>query len=258
MQGPKIVMLTSRSISSRYMFNGLIAKGAVIDAVILEQPIAKKKLFKGRIKKLGWVTVLGQLLFILIVPKLLNLVSKGYRKRLESALKLNGNPFNEVAVYNVSSVNHEDSKALLKQLNPDIVIVNGTRIIRSDILNAIQGVFINTHVGITPSYRGVHGGYWALANGDNKNFGVTVHLVNAGIDTGDILYQKYLKPGKQDNFITYPLLQIASGIELMYRVIEDVNNNNLQPISNKNGNSQLWYHPTLLFYLKIFLKRGVK
>lgn len=258
MQAPKIVMLTSGSTSSRHLFNGLVAKGVAIDAVILEQPIAKKKLFNGRRKRLGWAAAFGQLLFIAIVPKFLNLLSKGYRKRLESALKLNGSPINEVTIYNVPSVNHKDCETLLKQLNPGIVVVNGTRIIRSNILNAIQGIFVNTHVGITPAYRGVHGGYWALANGDKNNFGVTVHLINTGIDTGDILYQKQLIPEKQDNFITYPLLQMAAGIDLMHKVIEDVKNNRLETQPSKNGNSQLWYHPTLLFYLKTLLRNGIK
>ena len=223
MQASKIVMLTSGSASSRYLFNGLVAKGVAIDAVILEKSIAKNKLFKGRRKKLGWTAIFGQLLFIVLIPKLLNILSNSYRKQLVSALKLNGSPINGVTVYNVASVNNKSCKALLQQLNPDIVVVNGNRIIRSDILDSIQGIFVNTHVGITPAYRGVHGGYWALASGDKKNFGVTVHLVNAGIDTGDILYQKHLIPAKQDNFVTYPLLQIAAGIDLMHKVIEDVN-----------------------------------
>ena len=40
------------------------------------------------------------------------------------------------------------------------------------------------HAGITPQYRGVHGGYWAVVNNDPEHCGVTIHFVDKGIDTG--------------------------------------------------------------------------
>lgn len=51
------------------------------------------------------------------------------------------------------------------------MIVNGTSIISSKVLNAIGAIFINTDVGITPEYRRVHRGFWALRNGHKDNFG---------------------------------------------------------------------------------------
>jgi folate-dependent phosphoribosylglycinamide formyltransferase PurN len=66
----------------------------------------------------------------------------------------------------------------LKAINPDLVIVNGTRIISKKVLSSINSKFVNIHVGITPKYRGVHGTYWALVNNDVENSGVTVHFVD--------------------------------------------------------------------------------
>ena len=54
----------------------------------------------------------------------------------------------------------------------------------SPLLEAVPAVFLNTLAGITPSYRGVHGAYWALVQRQPDACGVTVHLVDAGIDTG--------------------------------------------------------------------------
>ena len=54
---------------------------------------------------------------------------------------------------------------------------------------------LNYHAGITPKYRGMNGGYWALATGDAGNFGATVHLVDAGVDTGGVLHQVRGRPG---------------------------------------------------------------
>ncbi len=56
-------------------------------------------------------------------------------------------------------------------------------------LAAIDAPFINYHAGINPKYRGQHPGYWALASDDAENAGVTIHLVDEGVDTGSVLYQ---------------------------------------------------------------------
>ncbi len=74
-----------------------------------------------------------------------------------------------------------------------MVLVVGTRIISRKVLVAVAAPFINYHDGITPKYRGIHGGYWASAQSDLANFGVTVHLVDPGIDTGEVLYQARLQ-----------------------------------------------------------------
>ena len=93
----------------------------------------------------------------------------------------------------VRSVNNNDTINLLRDINPNAVVVNGTRIISKKVLSCIDAPFINTHLGITLKYRGVHGGYWALANGDPDNYGVTVHLIDVGIDTGEYYIKNSLK-----------------------------------------------------------------
>jgi methionyl-tRNA formyltransferase len=50
---------------------------------------------------------------------------------------------------------------------------------------------VNVHNSLLPSYRGVHPVQWALVNGEPKT-GVTIHCIDAGIDTGAILLQKPL------------------------------------------------------------------
>ena len=112
-------------------------------------------------------------------------------------------------------------------------------------------------MGVTPKYRGVHGGYWSLAMNDSENCGVTVHLVDQGIDTGEVLYQGFIQANENDNFNTYPIHQIAKAIPLMKAALDDARDN---CISIKEGvlPSRLWYHPTILEYIKHWIQRGVK
>jgi len=73
------------------------------------------------------------------------------------------------------------------------VAVYGTRILKPVTLKCASAPFINYHAGINPKYRGQHPGYWPLAQGDEENAGVTVHLVDEGVDMGSVLYQAQVK-----------------------------------------------------------------
>ena len=107
---------------------------------------------------------------------------------------------------------------------------------------------INTHVGITPKYRGVHGGYWALVEKNIKCFGTTVHLVDSGIDTGCIIAQKAIQISRRDNFSTYPLLQVIEGLECLDVAIKQAEEKKIT-ITENTLDSNLFFHPTITKYL---------
>jgi methionyl-tRNA formyltransferase len=252
----KIVLLAGKGFSTTVLYNMLDTLHGV-DVVIIEKPVGKKKFIKNRIKKLGFTRVFGQILFQLIVVPLLNAISKRRTEKIQQQYQLNSNPIPVSKIKNVDSVNSEETRKLLEQLNPALVIVNGTRIISTKTLSAVPAKFINMHAGITPKYRGVHGAYWALVKGDKNNCGVTVHLVDQGIDTGAIVYQENIEISKEDNFITYPVLQLAQGLPLLAKAIKDIEEDNLQLIQGTRE-SHLWYHPTIWQYIYYRLARKVK
>jgi methionyl-tRNA formyltransferase len=247
MQSKKIVFLASDCESSRWVYHAVI-KDFFIEAAIIEQPVSKKKLFRNRIKRIGIFKVLGQVMFsVLIVPYLRKKAT--LRKAvLINEYQLNGASFGNDKIYRVPSVNDDNCKQLLEQLQPDIVIVNGTRIISKKILQCTKAFFINMHVGITPWYRGSHGGYWALYNNDSKNFGTTLHLVDAGVDTGAVLKQVFTKITDADNFTTYPVIQVGEGISGLKEVLHDAN----KPYTIKKNEEKghMYYQPTIWQYLK--------
>ena len=252
----KIVILAGKGSSTLFMYNGI--KGEYqIDKVIVEQPVNKKTFIKRRINKLGIITVFGQILFQIVCVKFLNITSKKRVQEIKTSNNLSENSIPEEILIEVPSVNSSECKTLLQKLNPDIIIVNGTRIISKKTLNCTNAVFINTHAGITPNYRGVHGAYWALANNDLNNCGVTVHLVDPGIDTGGVLYQKNINILDNDNFTTYTYLQIVEGIKLMTKVIDDIINNRIS-VKDKSSTSKLWSHPTIWKYLWLRIIKGIK
>lgn len=250
-------MLAGSSKSTKYIYNAL-KLDFEIHKVLITDPTSRKKILKRRIKNLGYLNVINQLFFQVIIVNILKYLttSKFERKREEFDLDNSSIPIK--SIIKVGSVNSSKTITTIKELNPDVIIVNGTSIISSKILNSSNAIFINTHVGITPEYRGVHGGYWSLRNDDKMNFGVTVHMVDKGIDTGSIIYQDTTKVKSDDNFITYPLYQYALAIPLLKQVLEDFRLNKLKTYKKRNAVSKLYYHPTFTKYISGLLFKGIK
>lgn len=251
----KIVMLAGKGDSSLYMYNGLKDQFD-ITKVVIEDEQSRTKMIKRRIHNIGIIKVLGQIVFI-VFRKLLFKTSKKKLLRLKDELNLSDEEIDSSIITRVESVNSDETEQLLKSINPDIVVVNGTRIISKRILDSVNAIFLNTHMGITPKYRGSHGGYWALANNDKEHCGTTVHIIDPGIDTGGILYQRNIETTKSDNFCTYPLHQIRIGIDMMKEAIHDVEFNRIA-IKNNDLESNLWYHPDILTYINNWIFKGIK
>lgn len=248
MDSKKVVILCGSSASSNIVYNELKNKFNIA-LVICESSPPKWLLIRRRYRRLGLVQVIGQLLFQVFVQKLLKKFSAERVQEICTNYKLKIQQLDSNVVKFVDSVNSKEVINLLQQIAPSVIIVNGTRIISQEVLSCVKATFINTHMGITPKYRGVHGAYWALINHDLANCGVTVQLVDKGIDTGGIIAQKVIGITKNDNFITYPFLQLAAALPSLIEAIENSFAKKISIVPRDDLNSCLWHHPTLWTYL---------
>jgi len=251
----KVMMLCDNGFSSRVMFNAINYEFP-ISLVVIEDSPSSLQVLKRRVVRLGLFVVLGQILFILFNKILLRL-NRSYILKLKAVLELDDSNIPTSVLQYVTSINDDTVKEMICNYSPDVVIVNGTRIISKEVLSCSDALFVNTHAGITPKYRGVHGGYWALVNNDRDNCGVTVHLVDSGIDTGGILYQARIFPTVKDNFNTYPILQVMAAIPLMKQVLCDIQAGILTQ-KKVDLPSCIWSHPTIFEYIKGWVLKGVR
>ncbi len=251
----RVLLLCGDGDSSRIMFHGIVDTVDIV-AVVVEDGIPTHQLLTRRVRKLGALIVVGQVAFM-AWTKLTARLDRKQIAQLHARFGTSVAAFPEELVQRVKSVNSPEVVTIIEQVAPDAIVVNGTRIIGKRVLDCTTARFLNTHAGITPRYRGVHGGYWALASGDTEHCGVTVHLVDTGIDTGDVLYQATISVYPADNFNTYPLHQIAAALPLMRRALSDISNRCIQPIKG-DPPSRLWSHPTLWQYICNRIFRGVK
>lgn len=253
----KVVLIGGKSSSTPIVYNYL-NNHIDFEAVIIEEKVPAKQLLRRRLKKLGYMKVIGQVLFQLFVVKALQSKSKRRIQDILKSNKLDNTPISNAKIRNVTSVNSEETILILNKIAPDIIIVNGTRIISKKVLDAVPSIFMNMHVGITPGYRGVHGAYWALVNNDSSNAGVTIHYVDQGIDTGKVIAQGAIEITKRENFATYPYLQTAKGLTLMLEAINNLKEGKKIESFPKTTFSKLWTHPTIWEYFYYYVSKGVK
>ncbi len=78
----------------------------------------------------------------------------------------------------------------IEKYDADLFIsMSFNQILKNEIINFPRFGFINCHAGALPFYRGRNPLNWVLINGESS-FGITVHYVDEGIDTGDIIEQR--------------------------------------------------------------------
>ncbi|MGZ7445985.1 methionyl-tRNA formyltransferase [Paenibacillus sp. TH7-28] len=105
-----------------------------------------------------------------------------------------------IPVLKIKNVNDENFLEQIKRLNIDLnVSMSFDQIIKKDLIHVARRGFINCHAGALPFYRGRNILNWVLINGE-QHFGVTVHYIDEGIDTGDIILQHIEPISLQDTY----------------------------------------------------------
>jgi folate-dependent phosphoribosylglycinamide formyltransferase PurN len=106
--------------------------------------------------------------------------------------------FHSVPLVRVENVNDDASARALAGWAPDLGIVCGGRIVKSNIIKIPRLGLLNKHSAILPKHRGLSAEFWCLYHEDFEHLGLTVHFVEPGLDNGNIVVQKRLVFEKGD------------------------------------------------------------
>jgi methionyl-tRNA formyltransferase len=113
----------------------------------------------------------------------------------------------KVPIFAVANHNNTACKEILAVNKPEVLVLGGTRIIKPQILETPTRATVNAHPGLLPWLRGSASVGWALYK--DMPIGSTVHFIDAGIDTGDIIYREELPVYHTD---TYESLNYRVGL----------------------------------------------
>lgn len=120
-------------------------------------------------------------------------------------------------------------KTNLKYLKKfDVIISFGYRhIISKKIIEKLDKKIINLHIGFLPFNKGSHPNFWSFL--DNTPTGVSIHEINEGIDTGDIIYRKFIDFEIYKNF---KVLTFKKTHKVLIEEVEDLFIENYEKIIN--------------------------
>ena len=222
--------------------------------VIVEQGEPASAFWARRKKKLGAAAV-----YSMKAAQLVSKITKPLSRRRLAELRAecDATPVTGASRIEVANLNSAEAFAAIRALKPRAVFVASTGMLRAPLLEACGCPVVNYHSGVNPAYRGINGGYFALANGEPEHFGVTLHLVDLGVDTGAILATNRIPVADNDNLQTYMTLMAAKSQEVVTDTMARVLAGEAKPLPPSTLPSHQYYAPTLGQYLAAGIKRGV-
>ena len=144
----------------------------------------------------------------------------------------------------IPTPNSKKFRTYLETLNIDLIINQSQNIVKKELLSIPKIGVLNRHNALLPKNRGRLTPFWVINNGD-KETGVSIHFVEEGIDSGEIIVQKKFKVKRNDNFnsIVDKNYNIAS--KAMIEAIDLLENNFSNFIPNNDINATYNTTPSL-------------
>lgn len=220
-----------RTTANIYLVNRLSTNFDVTGMVILSSPAKPKRqvleMWYKRIKRFGLLTALNRLLYLKTVNR--GLDTRALERHYFKADPISNDYQYADQILHTYNINSTEVAEFIKTRSPDLIAVCGSNVIKPEIFTLAPKGAINIHAGITPDYRSANPVEWALYNRDFKKIGVTIHFINEGIDTGDVLYQQVtdIEPG--DTVFSLYCKNALNGAELMIKAISDIFSGKVKP-----------------------------
>ena len=153
-------------------------------------------------------------------------VTVRYDKRDSELLRLAEE--NNIPVELSKNVNSAEFISKMKDYDVDLFVsMSFNQIFKTEMINLPRYKAINCHAGKLPFYRGRNILNWALIN-DEKEFGITVHYFDEGIDTGDIILQETYPITDEDDYATLLMRAYDGCADVLYRAIKMIQKNEVK------------------------------
>jgi len=208
-------------------------RGRPIAVTVLERDSPKREFarFRRLLRQLGpvclWRRVLDRA-FHTVRQQLAQVQRKSHRSRSYEALC--------ESIVRVDNLN--ESPGVLRDLKHDIVVLGGARILRKEVIDMPTIGILNAHPGLLPQYRGLDAIEWAILNGDDV--GVTVHLVDEGIDTGPIVIKEKLEIQPENRLADLKRRASKLSVQLMADAVDLIAAGRASPQTQREADGRLY------------------
>lgn len=159
-----------------------------------------------------------------------------------------------IPTYDVRSVNDSYFLAELRRIKPDVIINQAQNILKRDFLSIPRLGVLNRHNALLPRNRGRLTPFWVAYRGERQT-GVSIHFVEEGIDSGDILVQEQFAVSEQDTFNTIAEQNYSLATKAMLQALSLLESGSFQVIKNDNAAATYNTVPTFREALRYRLYR---
>lgn len=130
----------------------------------------------------------------------------------------------------LQKTNKDDFAKWLKRLQVDLIVIYSmSQLLPQEILDIPPLGVLNLHPSLLPAYRGPNPWFWMYYDGV-KQGGVTLHYVDAGEDTGDIIYQRtYAIPLGMKSPAMQDLAIGTLGVEIIIEALKELSRGHILP-----------------------------
>jgi hypothetical protein len=151
----------------------------------------------------------------------------------------------------ISNPNLTEAQEFIRSVAPEMIFARCKQLLHERIFSlAPYGTWV-IHPGICPEYRNAHGCFWALAQRDLANVGLTLLRVDKGVDTGPV-YAYYSYPFDERNE-TYMMIMhrcLFDNLEQIKAKIIEIYQGTARAIDTQGRRSKEWGQPWLSKYLQ--------
>jgi len=153
-------------------------------------------------------------------------------------------------------INSRASLGTIGGYSPDLLIsIQANVIFKKPLLEIPSRGCLNVHTALLPKYRGLMPTFWVMRN-DERETGVSVFLIDEGIDSGPILVQKRITIGNRslDQLIRETK---RMGMDALIEAIDLIHKGGYELIENNDAEQTYFSFPTRED-VREFLKKGKK
>ncbi|MCL5038032.1 MAG: hypothetical protein M1269_13110 [Chloroflexi bacterium] len=149
-----------------------------------------------------------------------------------------------------------DLTAIIKNLNTDIVIQKVGFILKDNILSAPVTGVLNDHIAHLPYFRGRSAMEWTILHG--KKTGSTVHFIDRGVDTGDILKIYDNDIGEFTDNLAAKAYLFSLADKKFIEIIALLGGDKIKPLPQKEEDGKQFFemHPLLVNHVNKMLETG--
>jgi hypothetical protein len=155
----------------------------------------------------------------------------------------------------VSSPNSSEAETFLRKQQPDLVVARCKTLLKEQVFTIPQlGTYV-MHPGICPQYRNSHGCFWARANGDHSNVGMTLLRIDRGVDTGPVFGLFRVDADRSESHVVTQHRVVLEHLDAIRDTLGAIEAGTASPIDTSGAASATWGQPWLSAYIRMRRRR---